>query len=140
MVLAAFLPLLAGLGGNIGAQASGLVIAAVSSRDISRHDHRRVLYKELFVSAVLAVLLGLVTSLMGYLRGTGDSKGGVALVLGSSMAIVCVVSNVLGVIFPFGALAFGIDPAVASTPLITTVIDVLGISIYLGIAAVVLGI
>ena len=138
LVLAGFIPLLAGMGGNIGAQASGLVIAAVSSRDISRHDHRRVLRKELFVSIVLAVLLGLLTSLMGYLRGTGN-KGGIALVLGSSMAIVCVVSNLLGVIFPFVALAFGIDPAVASTPLITTVIDVLGISIYLGIAVVVLG-
>jgi Mg/Co/Ni transporter MgtE len=140
LVLAGFIPLLAGMGGNIGAQASGLVIAAVSSRDISRHDHRRVLKKETLVSFVLAGILLLVTALMGYLRGTDANKGGIALVLGSSMAVVCVVSNLLGVIFPFAALAFGIDPAVASTPLITTVIDVLGISIYLGIAVVVLGI
>ena len=139
-MLAGFIPLLAGMGGNIGAQASGLVIAAVSSRDISRHDVRRVLSKEIYVSALLAVILGLITSLMGYLRGAGDSKAGIALVLGVSMSIVCVVSNVLGVVFPFAALAVGIDPAVASTPLITTVIDVLGISIYLGIALVVLGI
>lgn len=108
------------MGGNIGAQASGLVIAAVSSRDISRHEWRRVLQKEVFVSGVLAVLLGLVTALMGYLRGSGGSKGGIALVLGASMSVVCVVSNVLGVIFPFAALAFGIDPAVASTPLIVS--------------------
>jgi magnesium transporter len=139
-VLAGFIPLLAGLGGNIGAQASGLVIAAVSSRDISRTDYRRVMCKELYVSALLAIILGLVTALMGYLRGVGDSKAGIALVLGSSMMVVTVVANVLGVVFPFLALAGGVDPAVASTCCVTTVIDVLGISIYLGIALLVLGI
>jgi magnesium transporter len=128
------------MGGNIGAQASGLVIAAVSSRDIAKNDYRRVLAKEVKVSVLLAIILGLVTALMGYLRGQGDSKAGVALVLGSSMVIVCVVSDILGVVFPFLALATGVDPAVASTCCVTTVIDVLGISIYLGIALVVLGI
>ncbi len=112
----------------------------MSSHDITKSDYRSVLSKELYVSFLIAIILGLVTSLMGYLRGTGDSKAGIALVLGSSMMVVTVVANVLGVVFPFLALATNIDPAVASTCCVTTVIDVLGISIYLGIALLVLGI
>jgi len=140
LVLAGFIPLLAGMGGNIGAQATGLIISAVSSRDVARTDYLRVLKKELYVGFWLAIILGLICSVMGYIRAEEGSKGGIALVLGVSMAIVALISNVLGVLMPFGSLAVGQDPAVSSSPLITTIIDVVGISLYLVLAAVILGV
>jgi Mg/Co/Ni transporter MgtE len=140
LVLAGFIPLLAGMGGNIGAQASGLVIAGTSSRDISSKDIFRVLYKEMFVSSALAGLLGCVTAAMGYIRAHDGSKPEIAATLGCSMMVIAIISNFLGVVFPFAAIAVGVDPAVSSSPLITTVIDVLGISIYLVIARSILGI
>jgi len=140
LVLAGFIPLLAGMGGNIGAQASGLVIAGTSSRDISSKDIFRVLYKEMFVSSALAGLLGCVTAAMGYVRAHDGSKPEIAATLGCSMMVIAIISNFLGVVFPFAAIAVGIDPAVSSSPLITTVIDVLGISVYLVIARSILGI
>jgi len=139
LVLAGFIPLLAGMGGNIGAQSSGLVIAAVSSRDISPKDIYRVLRKEVVVGAALAALLAGIVAIMGYIRGNEGSKGEIAATLGISMGTIALVSNLLGVVFPFAALRFGQDPAVSSSPLITTVIDVAGISIYLGLARLILG-
>lgn len=134
IVLAAFIPLLAGMGGNIGAQTTGLVISAVASRDIGRMDVMYVLKKEVQVGVYISIILGLVAALMGYIRATGDSKGPVALVLGASMAVVSMLANLLGVFMPFGSLASGQDPAVSSSPLITTAIDVIGISLYLALA------
>jgi magnesium transporter len=139
LVLAGFIPLLAGMGGNIGAQASGLVISGTSSRDISPKDIFRVLWKEMFVSSSLAGILGCVASAMGYIRANEGSKPQIAATLGLSMFVIALISNFLGVLFPFGAIAVGIDPAVSSSPLITTVIDVLGISVYLVIARGILG-
>jgi magnesium transporter len=121
------------------AQASGLVISAVSSRDVARTDVWRVLRKEVFVGALIALALSLAAALMGYLRATGDAKGNIALVLATSMAVVAVISNVLGVVFPFAALSVNIDPAVSSSALTTTVIDLLGIALYFSIAYAVLG-
>ena len=138
LVLAGFIPLLAGMGGNIGAQSSGLVIAGVSSRDISPRDVPRILVKETIVGIALSVILGVVTGIMGYIRGV-NNKPGVAQTLGFSMVVIAIISNYLGAIFPFAAIAVGVDPAVSSSPLITTVIDVLGISIYLFIAKAILG-
>lgn len=138
LVLAGFIPLLAGMGGNIGAQSSGLVIAGVSSRDISPRDVPRILIKETIVGIALSIILGVVTGIMGYIRGV-NNKPGVAQTLGFSMVAIAIISNYLGAIFPFGAIAVGVDPAVSSSPLITTVIDVLGISIYLFIAKGILG-
>jgi len=91
------------------------------------------------VSSSLAGLLGLVAAAMGYIRAEEGSKPQIAATLGASMFVIAVISNFLGVIFPFGAIAVGVDPAVSSSPLITTVIDVLGISIYLVIARSILG-
>ena len=122
------------------AKASGLVIAGTSSRDISSKDIFRVLYKEMFVSSALAGLLGCVTAAMGYVRAHDGSKPEIAATLGCSMMVIAIISNFLGVVFPFAAIAVGIDPAVSSSPLITTVIDVLGISVYLVIARSILGI
>ena len=92
-----------------------------------------------FVSSALAGLLGCVTAAMGYIRANEGSKPQIAFTLGSSMFVISMAANFLGVIFPFGAIAVGIDPAVSSSPLITTVIDVFGISVYLAIARSILG-
>lgn len=138
LVLAGFIPLLAGMGGNIGAQTTGLVISAVASRDIARTDVMYVLKKEVWVGLWISAILGLVAALMGYIRATGDSKGPIALVIGASMAVVSLIANMLGVFMPFGSLATGQDPAVSSSPLITTAIDVIGISLYLALAQVIL--
>ncbi len=124
------------MGGNIGAQAAALIISAVSSRDISPRDWTRVLGKEIKVSFVLSIILGFVVALMGFIRG---KTGELGLVIGLSMAAVAVLANILGTLLPFVALAAGIDPAVSSSPLITTVIDVLGITLYLAFAMVILG-
>jgi magnesium transporter len=138
LVLAGFIPLLAGMGGNIGAQSSGLVIAAVSGRDIAPKDIWRVMRKEVVVGAALSAILAGIVAVMGFIRANQGSKGEIAATLGVSMGVIALVSNLLGVLFPFAALRFGQDPAVSSSPLITTVIDVAGISIYLGLARVIL--
>ena len=110
----------------------------LSSRDISPRDVPRILIKETIVGIALSIILGVVTGIMGYIRGV-NNKPGVAQTLGFSMVAIAIISNYLGAIFPFGAIAVGVDPAVSSSPLITTVIDVLGISIYLFIAKGILG-
>lgn len=116
-------------------QAAVLIISATSARDVSPKDWVRVLKKEMLVVLGLSAVLGTVTGVMGYIRGHTVE---LALVLLISMVSVSLVANVLGTLLPFMMLWMKQDPAVSSTPLITTVIDVLGITIYMAFAQIIL--
>ena len=72
----------------------------------------------------------------GSFYGGGQS---IALIVGLSMVAIVIVANTFGVLLPFGLSILKVDPAVASSPLITSVMDVLGLIIYFSIAVAVLG-
>jgi magnesium transporter len=134
--LAFYLPLLISAGGNSGAQSSTLVIRGIALREVTGSDWLRVLGRELF----LGLTMGCVLAVFGAARAllVGDGLDFAVLVAITVVAIVTM-GCVIGAMAPLLLRRFGMDPATSSTPLIASVIDVLGIVVYLLLARVLLG-
>lgn len=131
IALAFFMPLLIDSGGNIGSQAATLVIRGLATGDLSTGRWARALSKEVAVGGLLGLAMGATASMLGFYRG----GYGLALVVGLTMAVLAVMANLTGAMLPFIFTRVGIDPAVASGPLITTVADTVGLLIYFTIAS-----
>lgn len=134
IALAFFIPLLIDSGGNAGSQSATLMIRGLATGDLNLGQWARTLAKEMAVGGCLGLTLGIAASILGMYRG-GTA---VALVVGLSMALIVLASNVIGTILPFVFTRFRTDPAVASSPLITTIADSVGLLIYFTLAKLIL--
>lgn len=130
VALAFFVPLLIGTGGNSGSQAATMMVRALVTDDIQLSYYWRALVKELGVGLLLGIGLAVMAAGLGYYRGGSD----IALVVGLSMLAIVMIANLIGVGLPFLLARFGIDPTLASSPLIATICDVTGITVYFTIA------
>ena len=136
VVLVTFLPVLVDTAGNAGSQSATLVIRALALGTVKLKDWFFLLGRELLIALGLGLTMGLGISFMGFLRG-GSFQ--VASVVVLAMVINVIVGCLVGVLLPFIFTRLKKDPATASTPLITTLADIMGTGIYLGIAYLVLG-
>jgi magnesium transporter len=134
LALAFFIPLLIDTGGNTGAQAASLMVRALATEDVELSQWMRVIFKELGEGLLLGLTMGLAAIILGYL--IADLS--VAIVVGVTMLALVIVSNIVGIALPFLLTRFGLDPAVASSPLITTIVDAAGLLIYFSIATLIL--
>lgn len=135
IALAFFLPLLIDSGGNTGSQAATLIVRALATDEVSLGGWLKVIRKELFVGLTLGGTMAIASFLLGSLRG----GWGVGMVVGLSMLGIVLVTNLIGVMLPFILTRLKFDPAVASSPLITTVADATGLLLYFSIANLILG-
>lgn len=136
VVLALFIPLLTGTGGNTGNQAATTVTRALALGDVRKSDVLRVLGREFRVGLLLGTLLGALGCAIGSLV-YGPPVG---TVIGLTLLAVCTMAASVGGIMPIIAKAVGADPAVFSNPFISTFCDATGLIIYFFIAKAVLGI
>lgn len=134
--LAVFIPLLIGTGGNAGAQASTVVIRAMAVGEVRFTDLPRVLWREARVGLALGAVLGVVAYLPVAIAFDAD----LALTVSSTLVIICTWATFAGATLPMLARRAGVDPAVVSAPLITTLVDATGLLIYFTIARLVLGV
>lgn len=137
VVLAFYVPLLIGAGGNSGTQSAMLVIRSLATGELRAQDWWRVVVKEVTVGLLLGGLLAAVLALRGYFSAHGGAP--LAFVLAASMLGVVVWANLVGALLPIVLRAVKLDPAVVSAPLIATLVDVSGIFLYFTIATWVLG-
>ena len=135
IALAFFIPLLIAAGGNADAQSATLMIRAMATGDLKPDHWIRAAGKELALGILLGLTLGVLTWFLGVYRG-GWRMG---MVVFLAMTGIVLVSNLIGASLPFLLSRLRLDPAVASSPLITSVADVVGLSIYFFIAALLLG-
>ena len=136
VTLAAFIPLLTGTGGNVGAQSSTVVIRGLNTDEIRDLGVFQVVLREVMASALLGAILGGVATGWAYwLQG----NLAVAFSVGVSLVAIAVLASIAGSALPFLFRSFGLDPALMSAPFITTAVDVLGVLIYFNIAKFVLG-
>ena len=135
-VLALFVPLLIGTGGNTGNQAATTVTRALALGEVRPRDLVRVLTRELRVGLSLGVLLGLLG--FGITALVYDWQ--IGLVIGCTLVAVCAVAATIGGIMPIVARMIRVDPAVFSNPFITTFVDATGLVIYFFVAKAILGI
>ncbi|MCC6213983.1 MAG: magnesium transporter [Polyangiaceae bacterium] len=133
--LSFYLPLLISAGGNSGSQSSTLVIRALATGDIEARDWHRVLLREL----AQGLILGSMLAALGATRVLASGDGlELALVVAATLVCIVVMGCVVGGMMPLALSRLGLDPATSSTPFIATLVDVLGIVIYLGLATLLL--
>jgi magnesium transporter len=135
LALAFFIPLLIDTGGNTGAQSATLMIRALATDDLHLDEWFSTLIKEFGEGILLAITMAVAAFFLGYWRGGLP----VAIVVSTTMLALVILANLVGMALPFLLTRFGMDPAVASSPLITTVVDALGLLIYFSLATMVLG-
>ncbi len=133
--LSFYIPLLIGTGGNTGAQTVSTIIRGLAIQDIRFRDIFRVLRREFLGGLLLGLALSLVAGTRSYLW---DGNLELALVVGISIIIICTWANVMGSVIPLIAHKVGIDPAVVSAPMISTLVDATGLFLYLSIASAIL--
>lgn len=131
VVLVFFLPLLIDSGGNAGSQASTLMVRGLATGDVYLRDWLKMLAKEFSVAVLLGITMALAVSIVGFMRG-GPL---VALVVSLTMILIVLVGCLVGMSLPFLLSRLNLDPANASTPLVTTICDGLGVLIYFFIAS-----
>ena len=134
--LAVFVPLLIGTGGNAGSQAVGTIIRALALGEVQFSDALKVLMREWITGLLLGILLGSLGFFFAWL-GLGTSPR-FALVISLTILGICMWANVVGSMVPLVATRLGIDPAIVSAPLISTLVDVTGLVIYYIIAIAIL--
>jgi magnesium transporter len=143
-VLTMFIPMLMDTGGNSGSQCSVTVIRALSLGDIEFSDLFAVIWKEIRVAvlcgASLAVVsFGKILLIDRLLLGNDDITILVALTVCVTMAVVVLAAKLIGCTLPMLADKLGLDPAVMSSPFITTIVDALSLLVYFAIASALLG-
>ncbi len=134
--LSLFFTVLIGVGGNIGSQSSILVIRGLATGEISRHDTWKLLGRSLLMGLVLGAILAGFMIVRIFIFKTGFA---VRWEVSAALAMLVAISNFLGALLPVLIKRIGIDPALISTPLITTIIDIGGLVLYFEISKLILG-
>ncbi len=143
IILTSFIPMLMGTGGNSGGQASAVIIRALSLNEIDLKDIFKVLWKEFRVGLVCGITLAVINFVKIWfidkqLLGMEDITLKVDLVISLTLIIETIFAKVIGCAFPIFAKKLKFDPAVMSSPFITTLVDAASLLIYLWLAGAIL--
>ncbi len=134
IALAFFIPVLIDSGGNIASQSSTLIIRSLATGELTVKDWFSVMKKELLIGILIGITLGLTLYLRSFFWRGGPTVG---MVVGMAMIGISLWSNLLGSLLPIVLTKFNLDPAVISSPLLTTVVDSTGLIIYFSLACLV---
>lgn len=135
VALSFFIPLLIGTGGNAGSQTVTTIIRSIALGEIRLRQFGRVLAREMSIGVMIGVLVGTVAFFRTLLWGQPTPM---AFTVAITVLVICTWSTTVGSLIPIAAERFGVDPAVLSAPLITTLVDATGLVIYFSIAKVIL--
>lgn len=136
VVLTFFIPLLIDTGGNSGSQASTVVIRAMAVGEVRPGDFRRVVRKEMRISLALGAVMAAAGYVFSLIMGNSAEIG---LTVATTLMLVVVTSSMVGAMLPLFGKRLGLDPAVFSSPLITTIVDCTGLLMYFQVARLILG-
>jgi len=145
IILTFYIPLLNAAGGNTGSQSATVVLRSLTLNELDPGDLLKVLKKEFLISLGLSICLGLITfGRVYFFPGAGIPEAftlmNVSLVIGISLTLQVLWSTIFGALIPLLATRLKVDPAVVSSPLLTTFVDMGGIVIYFTMAKLILGI
>ena len=135
VALAVLMPIVASMGGNAGTQTLTVTVRQMALGDIDLDEAKETIYKEVIVSLMNGMLYALVMGLIAYWWFKMPLLG---VVIGAAMVINLLSAGFFGAVIPLGLKKFGIDPAIGSTVLLTTVTDVVGFFSFLGLATMIL--
>lgn len=135
VILAMYMPIVAGMGGNAATQTLAVIVRGIAVGEITLKNSLPAIYKEVGAGLVNGVINGAIVAVVATLWN-GDPKLG--LVLGAAMIINLVTAGFFGALIPLIMKSFGKDPATSATIFITTATDVFGFFAFLGLATMVL--
>ncbi len=141
VLLAVFLPVLAGQSGNTGGQSLAITLRAMTLNEFKDHSFRHALIKEGLLGLANGLLVGLTAAaaMYAYASYSGNAAAlTLAFVVLVAMLGSCIISGICGVMIPVTLKKFGTDPATASTIFLTTATDVFSMGMFLGVAALML--
>lgn len=132
-ILAAFLPMITDMGGNVGIQALSVSIRSMALGEARLRDVWKALRKEISIGIFNGIALGVLFGIIAYvLQGSLV----LSLVAGVALAMNVLVAGVVGGTIPFLIKRLGKDPAMMTGPVLTTITDITGVSIYLGLSTI----
>jgi magnesium transporter len=136
-VLVIFIPMLIGIGGNVGSQTVTTLVRAMGTGEVDLGDVFRVLKREIMVGTMLGVLMGAAAYVRAWTMGSTAVSVGPAV----AMAALCIViwAATVAALLPLALSKLRVDPAVVSAPFITTLVDGTGLFIYFTVARILLG-
>jgi len=137
IALAAFIPIIIGMGGNIGTQSSTIIVRGMATGRIEIGNEFKVLLKELRVGLILGVLYGIMLGIFANFKFLGSDPM-LGAVVGLSICSSMLLATAVGTFTPLILRKLDIDPAVATGPFVTTSIDILGVLLYFMIAGLLL--
>lgn len=146
--LIVFVPMIGAIGGNCGIQISTIVVRGLATGELASSKFRTAFMRESRIALLMAPVCGATAWIIGrfllpaLLRiahaPSGADLGRVALAVSTGMTVAILVAATLGMILPFIFRRIGVDPAIASGPIVTTVNDILSVTTFLGLATVIM--
>jgi len=137
IALAAFIPVIIGMGGNIGTQSSTIIVRGLATGRVSFENSSKILFKEIRVGLILGILYGILLGFFAIFRFL-DVSPMLGVVVGISICLSMIIAATIGSLVPLILNRFDVDPAVATGPFVTTAIDILGVALYFLIAGLLL--
>ena len=135
--LAAFIPVIMGMGGNIGTQSSTIVVRGLATGRINVRDFWRVVSKEFLIGLIMGVFYAVLIGTVAQLQYTVEM---LAMIVGLAVIVSMTVAALVGSGVPLLLARINIDPAVATGPFVTTAIDIISVYCYFILATTFLGI
>ena len=135
IALAVLMPIVASMGGNAATQGLTVAVRALALREITKANAARIIVREMVAGLVHGLIFAII---MGLITFVWFKSLPLALILASAMVINHLVAGFAGILVPLGLKRLGADPAVASSVFVTTVTDIVGFFVFLGLAALVL--
>jgi len=137
LALAAFIPIVMGMGGNIATQSSSLVVRGMATGQVNMAELGKVILKQMRVGLLLGVLYGLLLGCVAYFRYAEPAQLGI--VVGLSVFSSMFIAATFGTFVPLTMKRLGFDAAIATGPVVTTTIDIMGVITFFTIAQLILG-
>ncbi len=134
-ILAVYMPMVAGEGGNAATQSLAVVVRGLAVDEIPWDEARGIIIKESLAGLINGVIIGAVSALTAYLF---DAPIMLGVVLGVAMIVNLFFAGLSGALIPFILKSFKIDPAIASSVFVTTVTDIIGFFVFLGLGTLLL--
>jgi len=134
VVLATFIPLIAGMGGNVGSQTATIMVRGLATREIDPRRAARPILKEVLSGAIIGLFYALVVGIVAHFFYGPAYGWRFAAVVAAAMMVSMSAAATLGAVQPLVFLKLGIDPATATAPFITTATDLLSNLVYFSLA------
>jgi len=134
VALAAFIPVIIGMGGNIGTQSSTIIVRGLATGRVDIGNNLKIILKEIKVGLILGVLYGMLLGIFATLKFVNTTPY-LGLIVALSILSSMIISTFVGTLVPLLFRKLNIDPAIATGPFVTTSIDIIGVTLYFLIAS-----